>query len=139
MSMDYIQKSVEDVVFLNIIYPNKVMANIHVSWLDPHKIRRMTVVGSKKMVVYDDISKNKVVVYDKGIDRVAVLGENMDFDNPDTFNFNHRSGEFTIPKIDWQEPLKVEIEHFLDCIQNKVTCLTGTEHAKQVIRILSSV
>ncbi|MGR3173260.1 MAG: Gfo/Idh/MocA family protein [Candidatus Scalindua sp.] len=136
--MDYVQNGVNDVVFMNIIYPDNVMANIHVSWLDPHKIRRMTVVGSRKMVVYDDIAENKIAVYDKGIDRMAVLGEHMDFDNPGTFSFNHRSGDVVLPKIEWKEPLQVEIEHFVDCIRNGTKCLTGIEHAKKVVSILSS-
>ena len=80
--VDYIQERVDDVVFMNILYPNKVMANIHVSWLDPRRLRQMTVVGSKKMVVYDNDADNKVAIYDKGIDRKAVLGQNMDYDNP---------------------------------------------------------
>ena len=94
-------------------------------------------VGSEKMVVYDDIAENKIIIYDKGIDRMAVLGDNMDFDNPSTFSFNHRSGDVVMPKIKWQEPLKVEIEHFFDCIQNGTPCLTDSNHAKQVINILS--
>lgn len=136
--MDYVQNGVDDVVFINIVYSNNVMANIHVSWLDPHKIRRMTVVGSKKMVVYDDVAENKIAIYDKGIDRMAVLGEHMDFDKLGPFQFNHRSGDVVMPKIHWQEPLKLEIEHFVDCIQNGTECLTGVEHAKQVVNILSS-
>ena len=134
----YVQKGVDDVVFLNIVYPNDIMANIHVSWLDPHKIRQMTVVGSEKMVVYDDIGENKVAIYDKGIDRMAVLGEHMDFDNHSTISFNHRSGDVVLPQIKWQEPLKVEIEHFVDCIQNGAECLTGPDHARNVVEILSA-
>ena len=136
IGMDYVQKGIDDVAFMNIAYPNNIMAHIHVSWLDPHKIRKMTVVGSKKMVVYDDIAENKVMIYDKGIDRMAVLGEQMDFDNPVTFSFNHRSGEVFIPVIDWVEPLKIEIDHFLKCIQNNIPCITGPDHAEKVVRIL---
>ncbi len=135
--MDYIQSGVDDVVFLNLIYPNKIMAHIHVSWLDPHKIRQMTVVGSKKMVVYDDISENKIAIFDKGIDRMAVLGENMDFDKPNDFQLNYRSGDVMLPKIAWKEPLKVQIAHFIDCITNGAECLTGVDHAKKVVHILS--
>jgi len=134
--IDYIQKNVDDVVFLNIIYPNKVMANIHVSWLDPHRIRSIVVVGSKKMVVYDDVADNKIAIYDKGIDRKAVLGQNMDFDNQHFQTFDHRSGDVLLPKIDFKEPLKVEIDHFIDCIQNGTACITGIEHAKKVVAIL---
>ena len=136
--MDYVQNGVDDVVFMNIEYPNSVMAHIHVSWLDPHKIRRMTVVGSKKMVVYDDIAKNKITIYDKGIDRMAVLGERMDFDDPSTFLFNHRDGDVTIPRIKWVEPLKSEIQHFFDCILNNEPCITGADHAAKVVNILGA-
>jgi predicted dehydrogenase len=136
--MAYIQKDIEDVVFMNIIYPNNIMANIHVSWLDPQRARSMTVVGSKKMVIYDDVAENKIAIYDKGIDRMAVLGENMDYDHPHFRAFNHRSGDVLLPKIDYREPLKVEIEHFFDCIQNGTKCLTGVDHAKKVVEILSN-
>lgn len=134
--LDYIQENIDDVVFLNIIYPNKIMANIHVSWLDPQRVRSMTIVGSKKMVVYDDIAENKISIFDKGIDRMAVLGEHMDFDQPLFIKFNHRSGDVLLPKIDFQEPLKVEIDHFIDCIENGTECITGIKHAKKVVEIL---
>ena len=136
--LDYIQENINDVVFMNIIYPNRVMANIHVSWLDPRKVRSMTVVGSKKMVVYDDIAENKIAIFDKGIDRMAVLGQNMDFDDPRFQNFSHRSGDVLLPKIDFQEPLKVEVDHFIDCITKGTECITGIKHAKKVVEILES-
>jgi len=132
----YVQDGIDDVVFLNINYPGNIMAHIHVSWLDPHKIRRMTVVGSKKMVVYDDIAENKIIIYDKGIDRLAILGEHMDFDNPSSFNFSHRSGDVIMPKINWVEPIKSEISHFIDCIQNDVVCVSDVTHAEKVVKIL---
>jgi len=133
----YVQKGVDDVAFLNIKYKNKILANIHVSWLDPHKIRKMTIVGSKKMVVYDDISNNKVSIFDKGIDKMAVLGENMDFDNLNNFSYDYRSGNIKIPDIKWIEPLKAEIDHFFDCIIDGKKCLTDAKHAKKVVEILS--
>jgi len=132
----YIQENIDDVVFLNIVYPNKIMANIHVSWLDPLRVRSMIIVGSKKMIVYDDTAENKIAIYDKGIDRMAVLGENMDFDNQNYRVFNHRSGDVLLPKINFQEPLKVEIDHFIDCIENGTECITGIDHAKKVVKIL---
>jgi predicted dehydrogenase len=136
--VDYIQEKIDDVVFVNILYPKKIMANIHVSWLDPQRARSMTIVGSKKMVVYDDTAENRIAIYDKGIDRKAMLGENMDYDNPHFQTFDHRSGDVLLPKIDFKEPLKVEIEHFIDCIQNGTKCLTGVDHAKKVVQILST-
>ena len=114
------------------------MANVHVSWLDPQKIRRMTIVGSEKMVVYDDLADNKVAIYDKGIDRMADLEQTMDFDSP-MFELIYRSGDIIMPKIDWTEPLQSEIEHFVDCILGNSTCLTSVSHARKVIQILSSV
>ncbi len=135
--VDYIQDGIDDVVFLNILYPNKIMANIHVSWLDPTRVRSMIVVGSKKMVVYDDAADNKISIFDKGIDRMARLGENMDFDKPYFQTFNHRSGDVLLPQINFQEPLRVEIEHFFDCIQNGTPCFTGIDHAKKVVGILA--
>ena len=98
----------------------------------------MTVVGSEKMVVYDDIADNKIAIFDKGIDRMAVLGEHMDFDNQHFQTFNHRSGDVILPKINFQEPLKVEIDHFIDCIENGTECITGIDHAKKVVQILGS-
>ncbi len=136
--IDCIQKGVDDVVFLNVRYPGKILANIHVSWLDPHKIRRITIVGSKKMVVYDDMAENKIIIFDKGIDPKAKLGENMDFDVPGFQTFSHRSGDILLPKLEFKEPLKVEIDHFMDCILKGSDCLTGPNHALEVVRILSS-
>ena len=66
----------------------------------------MTIVGTKKMIAYDDISENKITIYDKGIDRMAILGENMDFDNSSSFSFNYRSGDIIMPKLVWTRTTK---------------------------------
>jgi predicted dehydrogenase len=134
--MDFIQDGVDDVVFINIMYPDKIMANIHVSWLNPNRVRLMTLVGAKKMVVYDDVAENKIAIYDKGIDIMAILGKNMDYDKQNYPVFNHRSGDVIMPRIDQQEPIKVEIDHFLDCIQDGAECITGIDHARKVVSIL---
>lgn len=134
--MDYIQAGIEDVVFLSIAYPNKVMANIHVSWLDPQKVRKMIVVGSRKMVVYDDIAEYKIAIFDKGIDRKAVLGENMDFDLLRPIQFDYRNDDIVLPQVRFSEPLRAEAEHFVESIRGNVTPLTGIPHARSVISIL---
>jgi predicted dehydrogenase len=134
--MAYMQEGIDDVVFLSLEYPGKVIANIHVSWLDPQKVRKMIVVGSRKMVVYDDIAEHKIVIYDKGIDRRAILGENMDFDSPRPLQFDYRSGDILIPQVKFTEPLRVEAEHFADCIRNSSEPLTGLQHARIVVSIL---
>src|SRR5438874_2526522 len=134
--MAYMQEGIDDVVFLNLEYPGKVIANIHVSWLDPQKVRKIIIVGSRKMVVYDDIAENKINIYDKGIDRRAILGENMDFDHPQRLQFNYRSGDILYPEVKFTEPLRVEAEHFRDCILNSQAPLTGLSHARTVVSIL---
>ena len=141
--MDYMQNGIDDVSFINLNYPNKVIANIHVSWLDPRKIRRITLVGSKKMVVYDDISENKVTIYDKGIDidkdiAKATSKYMADYDLYKTANYNHRFGEIIIPEIKWVEPLKNEVEHFVDCVLNNKNPITDIKHAREVVRILQN-
>jgi predicted dehydrogenase len=134
--MAYMQEGIDDVVFLNLEYPSKVIANVHVSWLDPQKVRKMIVVGSRKMVVYDDMADSKIAIYDKGIDRKAILGQNMDFDQPQRGQFNYRSGDILLPQIQFTEPLRAEAEHFSDCILNGKTPLTGLGHARTVVSIL---
>jgi predicted dehydrogenase len=134
--MDCIQPGVEDVVFVNLAYPNKIIANIHVSWLDPQKVRKMTVVGSRKMVVYDDVADDKIAIYDKGIDRKAVLGEHMDFDRPMPPDFSYRSGDILLPQVKFVEPLRLEAEHFVECIRTGKEPATGITHARTVVSIL---
>jgi len=136
LGMDFIQKGIDDVVFLNITYPQKVMANIHVSWLDPQKVRKMIVVGSKKMVVYDDVAEDKIAIFDKGIDKKAILGQNMDFDNPRPEHFSYRSGDILMPQVSFTEPLRAEADHFVTCVRTGKQPLTGTAHARHVVSIL---
>jgi len=136
VGMDFIQNGVDDVVFLSIVYPQKVIANVHVSWLDPQKVRKIIVVGSRKMVVYDDVADVKIAIYDKGIDKRAILGQNMDFDNPRPDQFSYRSGDIVMPQINFTEPLRSEAQHFADCVRNRETPITGTLHARNVVSIL---
>ena len=136
LGMDFMQNGIDDVVFLSLVYPQKVIANIHVSWLDPQKVRKMIVVGSRKMVVYDDIAEDKIAIYDKGIDKKAILGQNMDFDQPRLDQFSYRSGDIVLPNISYKEPLRTEAEHFVDCLTNGKKAITGTLHARNVVSIL---
>jgi predicted dehydrogenase len=133
---DWIQPGVDDVVFLNLAYPDKIIANVHVSWLDPQKVRKMTVVGSRKMVVYDDVADDKIAIYDKGIDRKAILGEHMDFDLPRHADFSYRSGDVLLPHVRFLEPLRLEAEHFVECVRLGKEPMTGITHARSVVSIL---
>lgn len=109
----YIRPGIEDVAFLVLQYPNNIVAHIHVSWLDPCKIRRTTLVGSKKMLVYDDTSTlEKIRVYDKG---VTIQPH---YDTFGEFQLAYRFGDIVVPRINDVEPLKTECTHFIECIKN---------------------
>lgn len=136
--VSYIQPGIEDVVFATLTWATGVTAHIHVSWLDPGRVRKMSIVGSRKMVVYDDISDDKIAVLDKGVDLVPKAGENMDYDNFNNFQIFHRMGDVLLPRIDFQEPLKVEAAHFLDCLRNGKQPLTGPKHARDVVAVLEA-
>lgn len=126
----YIQAEIEDVVFLSLRFPNKVMVHIHVSWLDPHKRRELTVVGSKKMAVFDDTDAAEPVrVYDKG---VLEPGTYVSYGD----SLAIRSGDIWIPKVEMQEPLRLECLHFLDCVRDRKRPLTDSRHGIQVVRVL---
>ena len=96
----------------------------------------MIVVGSRKMVVYDDIADDKIAIYDKGIDKRAILGENMDFDHPRPEPFNYRSGDLLMPHVNFTEPLRYEAETFVECLRNGGKPITGIAHARNVVSIL---
>jgi predicted dehydrogenase len=136
VGMDFIQKGIDDVVFLSIVYTQKVIANIHVSWLDPQKVRKIIIVGSRRMVVYDDVAKDKIAIYDKGIDRKAILGESMDFDYPNPDQFKYRNGDILMPQVTFTEPLRSEAECFVESMWNGRKSPTGIPHARNVVAIL---
>src|SRR5262245_53021672 len=138
VGVSYIQPGIEDVVFATLKWASGVTGHIHVSWLDPGKIRKMTLVGSRKMVVYDDVSDDKIKIFDKGVDRVPKIGERMDYDQSDGYQLIHRTGDIWLPKISFQEPLKTEAAHFLDCLRTGETPLTGPKHARDVVAVLEA-
>ena len=128
-------KGVHDVAYLNMIFPNNIPAYVHVSWLDPCKVRRITVVGSKKMAVYNDIeAEHKIKIYDKGVDAPPPYTEG-DFSD---FQCNYHSGDITIPNIRFTEPLRQECQHFIDSIVNHTTPLSSGRDGLDVVRILET-
>jgi predicted dehydrogenase len=134
----FLQPGIEDVVIANLTWRSGLLGTIHVSWLDPHKARQLTVVGTRKMVVYDDVGEYKLTIFDKGFDKVPRLGERMDFDTPPSLHFKARQGQVTMPHCPVREPLAMEVEHFLDCILNARVPLTGANHARAVVGILEA-
>ena len=133
-----IQKGIEDVVFMYLDFPNNMSAHVHVSWLDPGKVRSLTLVGSEKMVIYDDVSSDaKIKILDKGVTKV-LNNEAKSVSNFGEYQLLMRAGDVLIPKIPTAEPLKVECQHFADCIANDEQPLTDGVHGKQVTRILEA-
>ncbi len=125
------EKNLEDVAFVTLEYPTGQLANIHVSWLDPNKTREATFVGSKKMVVYDDVAMtDKIRICDKGVDVMP------HYDGFGEFHLAYRHGDILIPKIDGQEPLKVETSHFVDVVLGRETSLSDGGLGLQVVEVL---
>ena len=130
----FLQDGIEDVVFTYLRWADGRMAHAHVSWLDPHKIRRFTVVGSKRMAMFDDMEPSeKVKVYDKGFDPKE--GEHfVDFARAHTV----RQGDIWIPKLDGAEPLKLECRHFAECVRTRATPLTDGRDGLTVVKVLAA-
>ena len=127
----YIQKGVEDVVFCNLRYSNNVMAQIHVSWLDPHKIRRLTIVGNQRMAVFDDLKPiGKIHIYENSVGR-------DEYPVSDQSAQAHR-GVVTVPDIENAEPLRLECEHFLECIRKGERPCSDGRDGLRVIRVLDA-
>jgi predicted dehydrogenase len=130
----YLQDDVEDVVFGYIRYRSGIVGHLHVSWLDPHKSRKITVVGEKKMVVFDDMeSDRKITVYDKGATTTRTKFET--YGEFVTLHF----GDIHIPKIGNDEPLRLECQHFVDCIVNDETPRSDGRDALNVVKVLDAM
>jgi predicted dehydrogenase len=125
----YIQNGIEDVVFLSLRFSDGKMANVHLSWLDPHKLRKITIVGSRKMAVFDDMeASEKLKIYDKGVRSPSydTYGEYLSL----------RFGDITIPNVKMVEPLRAEAEHFIHCIESRGGPKTSGRDGLEVVRIL---
>jgi predicted dehydrogenase len=129
----------EDVAHLRLFYADPgVFANIHVSWLDPKKVRRVTMVGSKKMVVFNDLdSEQRIKVHDKGVYAVtgSAAGPESDLTSPP---MSYRYGDIIAPYLVVNEPLRVEDEHFLDCVQTGMVPLTDGANGLAVVEVLEA-
>jgi len=131
--MPCVTPGVYDVAYLSLIFPRNLTAYVHVSWLDPCKVRRVTVVGSKKMAVYNDMeAEGKIKIYDKGIeapDYTDGFGE---------FEYNYRSGDITIPHIHFVEPLLQQCQHFVESIVNHTEPKSSGRSGLRVVKILEA-
>ena len=120
-----------DIVYLTLQFPDDILAHVHVSWLDPRKIRCITVVGSQKMVVYDDVEAlEKIKIYDKGVEAPPYT------DTFGDFQCSYRYGDVLIPNIRFVEPLRLECQHFLDCIANRAKPQSCGRVGLEVVKVL---
>ncbi len=129
----YLQKGIEDVVFATIKFADGKTANIHCSWLDPHKIRKMTVVGSEKMVTFDDMeATEKIRMYDKG----AAIKHDITTSYADIISL--RFGDIVIPKVPGGEPLALECTHFTDCVLDGKPMRSDGIDGLRVVQVLEA-
>ena len=126
----FIKRGVEDIAFIRLEFPDQVLAHINLSWLAPAKIRRMTVVGSKQMVLYDDLENLEKI---KIVDRSPLL-------DPQSaeVRVDYRMGDIVSPHLDFKEPLALECTHFIHCILQNQTPRTDGENGVRVVRILEA-
>jgi predicted dehydrogenase len=123
----YVRDGVQDVVFCYLRFPSGVVAHLHLSWLDPHKERRMTVVGSRRMATFDDmLIEGKLTIYDKGFDE----------DSSSWGEYIARSGDTFSPRIPNLEPLRIECEHFVQCIRDGTAPRSDGHSGLRVVRVL---
>lgn len=129
---DCIQKGIPDVAFVNLRFPSGIIANLEVAWLAPSKLRRTAVVGEKKMLVYDDTENvEKLKIYDQGVD----------YKDPETFGeyqLSYRTGDIVIPRTDGTEPLRTEVEHFLECVRTGATPRSDGRCGLRVVEALEA-
>ncbi|MBI3602422.1 MAG: Gfo/Idh/MocA family oxidoreductase [Candidatus Omnitrophica bacterium] len=128
--------NLEDLAFATLDYPPNVMVNIHVSWLDPKKVRQITIVGDHKMVTLDDLDiEGPIKLYDKHVEKTAVY-----YATYGEFQLLSREGSITIPKIGINEPLKNQAQYFLDCIvHQKLPVLSDAQKAYEVVHTLAAI
>ena len=129
MGRDSVVKGIPDVAFVNLDFPSGLLAHIELSWLAPSKLRRTVVVGSKKMVVYDDASSEPIRVFDHGVI----------YEDPETFgqyHLSYRTGDIVSPKLDTYEPIALEMADFVTAMRNGAAEQWHTDLARNVVRIV---
>jgi len=126
----FVRDEIEDVVFCYLRFPSGVAAHLHLSWLDPHKQRRLTVVGAQRMATFDDMElERKVTVYDKGFDQeFESYGE-----------YIARSGDIWSPRVSNEEPLRIECRHFVECIATGRRPRSDEHSGLRVVRVLEAL
>ena len=129
----HVTPQMEDVTNMSLSFPHKRFATIQSSWLEPRKIREMTIVGTRRMIVYDDLrTREKIRIYDVRVERPP------HYDTFAEFQYSYHYGDSYIPHIQQEEPLKLACEHFIDCIETNSQPVTGGRQGLEMIRILEA-
>jgi predicted dehydrogenase len=129
----HVHRDVEDVTNMSLSFPHKRFATIQSSWLEPRKIREMTIVGTRRMIVYDDLqTREKIRIYDARVERPP------HFDTFAEFQYSYHYGDSYIPYIHQEEPLKLACQHFIECIKTNSEPLTGGRRGLEMVRILEA-
>ncbi len=130
----YVNPEIEEIASITLHFNNNVMAFIQNSWLDPLKIRNLTLVGDKKMVVYDDIEPtDKIYIHDKSIEKPGYS------DNYGDFAYSYKYGDIVIPKLKGGEPIRRELDHFVDCINGKAKCRSSAVQGLRVVEVIEAI
>jgi len=130
----YLNENIEDVVYATFEYKNGIIAHVHASWLNPRKIREITVVGEKKMLVWNDMNLSEPIrIYNRGFDK-----EDEYHDTFGDFRLSIREGEVIIPSIKLNEPLLTECEHFIECVKTGTQPLTDGLDGLNVVKALEA-
>lgn len=135
--VSHVKPGTEDVAYIHLRYPDGLFAHLQVSWLHPTKVRRFTLVGNRKMALYDDVDPQSTVrIYDRGVDRPEAVPHSTTFEE---FQLSYRTGDITIPTIQVVEPLRIACEHFAHCIRTGETPLTDGEWSLPITRTLVAI
>ncbi len=129
----HVHRDVEDVTNMSLSFPHKRFATIQSSWIEPRKIREMTIVGTRRMIVYDDLETHeKIRIYDVRVERPP------HYDTFAEFHYSYHYGDSYIPRFQQEEPLNVACRHFIDCIETNSQPVTGGRQGLEMIRILEA-
>ena len=129
----HVTPGIEDVTNISLTFRHKRFATIQSSWLEPRKVREMTIVGTRRMIVYDDLQTHeKIKIYDVRVERPP------HYDTFADFHYSYHYGDSYIPHLKQEEPLKTECQHFLDCIEKGTQPLTGGNEGLELVRILEA-
>jgi predicted dehydrogenase len=129
----HVTPGIEDVTNMSITFPNNQLATVQNSWLDPRKVREMTIVGTRRMIVYDDVEPlEKIKIYDARVDRPPHYNTFAEF----TYSYHY--GDIYVPYVKQEEPLKVECQHFIDCINTGSKPISNGRHGLELVRILEA-